>query len=72
MYFFYTAICRYIVFDLELGDKFAGYFDNRLFARFLFQIPLSLFQALPIFIILKYRKQNLKSIGIDKIKILKY
>lgn len=69
--FFYTAICRYIVFDLELWDKFAGYFDNRLFARFLFQIPLSLFQVLPIFIMLKYRKQNLKSIGFDKIKILK-
>lgn len=62
--FFSTAIGRYIVFDLGLWDKFASYFDNRLFAKFLFQI-------FPVFIILKYRKQNLKSIGFDKTKILK-
>ncbi|MDU4884732.1 CPBP family intramembrane glutamic endopeptidase [uncultured Clostridium sp.] len=69
--FFSTAIDRYIVFDLVLWDKFASYFNNRLFARFLFHIPLSLFQILPIFIILKYRKQSLKSIGFNKVKILK-
>jgi len=69
--FFSTAINRYIVFDLALWDKFASYFNNRLFAKFLFHIPLSLFQILPIFIILKYRKQSLKSIGFNKVKILK-
>lgn len=69
--FFSTAICRYIVFDLALWDKFASYFNNRLFARFLFHIPLSLFQIFPIFIILKYRKQSLKSIGFNKVQILK-
>lgn len=69
--FFSTAIDRYIVFDLVLWDKFASYFNNRLFARFLFHIPLSLFQIFPIFIILKYRKQSLKSIGFNKVKILK-
>ena len=69
--FFSTAIDRYIVFDLVLWDNFASYFNNRLFARFLFHIPLSLFQILPIFIILKYRKQSLKSIGFNKVKILK-
>ena len=69
--FFSTSICRYIVFDLALWDKFASYFNNRLFARFLFHIPLSLFQIFPIFIILKYRKQSLKSIGFNKVQILK-
>ena len=69
--FFSTAIGRYIVFDLALWDKFASYFNNRLFARFLFHIPLSLFQIFPIFIILKYRKQSLKSIGFNKVQILK-
>ena len=69
--FFSTAIGRYIVFDLALWDKFASYFNNRLFARFLFHIPLSLFQIFPIFIILKYRKQSLKSIGFNKTQILK-
>ena len=69
--FFSTAIGRYIVFDLALWDKFASYFNNRLFARFLFHIPLSLFQVFPIFIILKYRKQSLKSIGFNKTQILK-
>lgn len=69
--FFSTAIDKYIVFDLVLWDKFASYFNNRLFARFLFHIPLSLFQIFPIFIILKYRKQSLKSIGFNKVKILK-
>ena len=69
--FFSTAIDRYIVFDLVLWDKFASYFNNRLFARFLFHIPLSLFQILPIFIILKYRKQSLKSICFNKVKKLK-
>ena len=69
--FFSTAINRYIVFDLALWDKFASYFNNRLFAKFLFHIPLSLFQILPIFIILKYRKQSLKSIGFNKTQILK-
>ena len=69
--FFSTAIGRYIVFDLALWDKFASYFNNRLFAKFLFQIPLSLFQVFPIFIILKYRKQSLKSIGFNKTQILK-
>ena len=69
--FFSTAIGRYIVFDLALWDKFASYFNNRLVARFLFHIPLSLFQIFPIFIILKYRKQSLKSIGFNKVQILK-
>ena len=69
--FFSTALGRYIVFDLALWDKFASYFNNRLFAKFLFQIPLSFFEVFPIFIILKYRKQSLKSIGFNKNQILK-
>ena len=69
--FFYTIVCRYIVYDLELWDKFRKYFNNRLFANFLFEIPQSLLLLLPIFIILRYRKQSLKSIGFNKNKILK-
>lgn len=69
--FLSLLICKYIIFDLELGSKFIGYFHNRFFGKFLFYIPINLFQVFPIFIILKFRKQTLKSIGFNKVKILK-
>lgn len=69
--FFSMVILKYIVFDLALLVKFQSYFNDKLFAIFLFYIPVSLFEIFPVFIILKYRKQSLRSIGFNKNKILK-
>lgn len=43
--FLSLLICKYIIFDLELWSKFIGYFHNRFFGKFLFYIPINLFQV---------------------------
>ena len=68
---FWMFIQRYIMFDLKLFNRFMIHFNDKSLAQFLVYIPLSLFQVVPIFIILKYRKQSLKSIGFNKEKVLK-
>ena len=68
---FSPIIGQYILFDLNLFEKFAFYFNNRLLARFLFSIPLCILQIFPICIILRIRNQNLKSIGFIKNNLLK-
>lgn len=66
-----TIIFWYIIFKLGWFDKFASNFENKIFAKFIFYIPLNIIELLPIFIILKYRNQSLNSVGINKNKILK-
>lgn len=66
-----TIIFVYIISKLGWLDKFASNFENRLFARFIFYIPLALVELLPLFIILKCRNQSLKSVGINKNKIFR-
>lgn len=66
-----TIIFVYIIFKLGWLDIFASNFENRLFARFIFYIPLALVELLPLFIILKCRNQSLKSVGINKNKIFR-
>lgn len=71
----YTGMCImlfwYIIFKLKWFDKFSNNFENKMFAKFIFYIPINIIQLLPIFIILKYRNQSLNSLGINKNKILK-
>lgn len=69
--FLCMCIAKYIVFDSGIYNKFLSYFDNVSFARFLFYIPIGFLELFPIFIILRHRKQSLRSIGFNKIKILK-
>ena len=64
-------IFLYIISKLGCLDKFASNFENKLFAKFIFYIPLALVELLPIFIILKCRNQSLKSVGINKNKIFR-
>lgn len=66
-----TIIFWYIIFKFRWFDKFASNFENKMFAKFIFYIPINIIQLTPIFIILKYRNQSLNSIGINKNKILK-
>lgn len=67
----FTMLCWYIFFKLRWIDKFCSNFENKMFATFIFYIPIAIIQLLPIFIILKYRSQSLSSLGINKNKILK-
>ena len=66
-----TIIFWYIIIKWGWFDKFASNFENKMFAKFIFYIPLNIIELFPIFIILKYRNQSLKSVGINKNKILK-
>ncbi|MDO5779367.1 MAG: CPBP family intramembrane metalloprotease [Clostridium sp.] len=66
-----TIIFWYLISKLGWGDEFVSNFENKMFAKVIFYIPLDIIELFPIFIILKYRNQSLKSIGINKNKILK-
>lgn len=66
-----TIIFWFIIFKLGWFDKFASNFENKMFAKFIFYIPLNIIELFPVFIILKYKNQSLDSIGINKNKILK-
>lgn len=46
-------------------------FSSRSLFKFLFYIPFTLVNILPIFLILKFRRQSLRSVGIKTDKILK-
>lgn len=59
------------IFDTQIYDNFGKYFDNKAFFRFLFYIPLSIVTLLPIFIILNFRQQSIKSVGIKNEKVMK-
>lgn len=66
-----TVIFVYIISKLGWNDKFVSNFENKLFGKFIFYIPLAVVELLPIFIILKFRNQSLESVGINKNKIFK-
>ena len=66
-----TFIFVYIISKLGWHDKFISNFENRLFGKFIFYIPVALVELLPVFIILKFRNQSLESVGINKNKIFK-
>lgn len=66
-----TVIFVYIISKLGWNDKFISNFENRLFGKFIFYIPVALVELLPVFIILKFRNQSLESVGINKNKIFK-
>lgn len=66
-----TVIFVYIISKLGWNDKFVSNFENKLFGKFIFYIPLAVVELLPVFIILKFRNQSLESVGINKNKIFK-
>ncbi len=75
LYYIYYMIAIYmfglVIFKTLIYIDLSIYFDNQRFFRFLFYIPHTIIILLPIFIILKLRKQSITTIGIRRGKILK-
>ncbi len=74
IYYLYYNIIIYlfglIFLKTDLPYKFSIYFSNKFLYKFIFYIPISILSILPIIIILWYRKQKFKTIGIKFNKLL--
>ncbi|WP_425448506.1 CPBP family intramembrane glutamic endopeptidase [Dethiothermospora halolimnae] len=74
-YFVYTILITIIYSRLfvvpDMFSNLEGRFYAKVLYRTLFGLPINLLYVVPIFIILKIRKQGLRSVGIKKDKILK-
>lgn len=75
LYYIYYMIAIYvfglIIFRTLIYIDLSMYFNSQRFFRFLFYIPHTIIVVLPIFIILKLRKQSITTIGIRREKIWK-
>lgn len=74
IYFLYYMIMIFLfglfLFRTQVYKDLGSYFGNNTFFRFLFYIPYTVINILPIFLILKFRKQSLTSVGIKKTSYL--
>jgi uncharacterized protein len=68
-YYFYYLVMIYLfgilLFKTQIYENLGSYFNSKSMFRFIFYIPNIIIDILPIFIILKFRKQNLSSIGLQ-------
>lgn len=75
IYFVYVLVILYIfgliLFKTNLYDYLGNDFKNQSLFQLLFYMPDAIITLTPIFIILKVRKQSIKSIGLKKEKWLK-
>lgn len=75
IYFLYYMVMIFLFgllqFRTQTDEILRSYFSSGTFFRLIFYIPFVIISVLPIFLILKIRKQSLKSIGIRTDKILK-
>jgi membrane protease YdiL (CAAX protease family) len=76
-YFFYNMLILYLfgllIFKTRIYSEFRTYsnISNDMIYRFIFYIPIVILQLAPVFIFAKARKQDLRSLGLKKDKILK-
>ncbi len=75
IYFVYYMIVIFLfgllIFKTKIYEGLGSHFSSRTFYRFLFYIPDTAINIFPIFLILKLRKQSLRSIGIKSENIVK-
>lgn len=71
IYYFYIMILNYIFGLLVFKTSIYKNIRGNMLCVITFFIPVIIYQLLPIFIIIKVKKQNLKSIGLKKDKSLK-
>ncbi|GIM30363.1 hypothetical protein CPJCM30710_30290 [Clostridium polyendosporum] len=77
IYYLYYMIIIYLfgllMFKTNIYENLASYFNinNQQFYMDIFYIPLTILQLIPIFILIKIRKQNIKSVGLKTDKIFK-
>jgi hypothetical protein len=55
-----------LLFNTSIYDNLSAYFKSKTLFRFLFYIPDTIINMLPVFIILLLRRQSLSTIGISK------
>jgi membrane protease YdiL (CAAX protease family) len=55
-----------LLFKTDLYDNLSGYFSSKTFFRFLFYIPDTVVNLLPVFLILLFRRQSIRTIGMKK------
>lgn len=76
-YYLYEMIIIYLfgllIFKTSIYESLGNYLSisNKEFYEFIFYIPFSIIELVPIFVVIKIRKQNIKSIGLKTNKILK-
>lgn len=76
-YYIYDILTTYLfgllMFKTNTYSNLASYFNinNEQFYEFIFYIPIMILQIAPIFILIKVRKQNIKSIGLKNDKTFK-
>jgi membrane protease YdiL (CAAX protease family) len=77
VFYFYEMLIIYLfgvlMFKTSIYKNLESYFNvsNGQFYKFIFYIPVMILEIAPIFILLKIRRQNIKSVGIKKEKALK-
>ncbi|MFA5575700.1 MAG: type II CAAX endopeptidase family protein [Tissierellaceae bacterium] len=60
-----------LVYNTSIYESLAKNFNSRAFFRLAFNIPYAMINIMPIFIILRFRKQDIATVGIKKDKGLK-
>jgi uncharacterized protein len=77
VFYFYDMLIIYLfgllMFKTSIYRNLAIYFNisNGQFYKFIFYIPVMILQIVPIFILIKIRRQNIKSVGLKKDKTVK-